>query len=135
MQKVSIIIPTYNGEAYLPSTLEAIYRQRLNTPPEVVCIDSGSTDRTLEILASLGSESPTFEPASQRITLQAPEGAKTLTETVRRLDGAQIVPNDITLRKPTLDDVFLTLTGHVAEDTTAPDGNGGRRGRRKRRGR
>jgi len=100
-------------------------------------VDDALKDRTLEVLASVGGDSPTFEPASKRITIQAPEGARTLTEAVRRLDEARIVPGDITLRKPTLDDVFLTLTGHVAEDITTGDGNGapGRRGRRTRRGR
>jgi hypothetical protein len=37
---------------------------------------------------------------------------------VRRLDAASISPDDLTLRKPTLDDVFLALTGHATEDPT-----------------
>jgi ABC-2 type transport system ATP-binding protein len=36
-------------------------------------------------------------------------------EAVRRLDEAGVDVDDIALRRPTLDDVFLTLTGHVAE--------------------
>ena len=38
-----------------------------------------------------------------------------LLETVRRLDDAGIVIEDIALHRPTLDDVFLSLTGHAAE--------------------
>jgi len=56
---------------------------------------------------------------------------------VRRFDEAGITLEDISLRQPTLDDVFLTLTGHVAEDAPKPNGeadSGGRR-RRGRRGR
>jgi ABC-2 type transport system ATP-binding protein len=43
-------------------------------------------------------------------------GAKLLVETVRQLDSAGIVVDDLALRRPTLDDVFLTLTGKAAED-------------------
>ena len=44
-----------------------------------------------------------------------------LAEAVRRLDEQGVVIDDISLRRPTLDDVFLTLTGHTAEDA-AEDG-------------
>lgn len=92
--------------------------------------------RTLAVLASLDGDRPTVEPSSKRITLAAPRGAATLTATVRALDDAGIAPDDITLRRPTLDDVFLTLTGHVAEDEAAAGNGGGRRrGRRVRRSR
>ena len=43
------------------------------------------------------------------------EGTAILTEAVRRLDAQGIRLADIGLRRPTLDDVFLTLTGHAAE--------------------
>ena len=38
-------------------------------------------------------------------------------QVVRALDEADITPDDLEMHKPTLDEVFLTLTGHVAEDT------------------
>ncbi len=43
-------------------------------------------------------------------------GSKALTEAVRRLDELDIEVNDIGVRRPTLDDVFLSLTGHAAEE-------------------
>ena len=89
--------------------------------------------RALEVLGSINGESPTFEPTSKRITLAAPDGAVTLTGAVRALDDAGITPDDITLRKPTLDDVFLTLTGHVAEEQGTDGNGGGRRSRRRAR--
>lgn len=52
------------------------------------------------------------------IVIPAANGSRTLTAAVRRLDDAGIEPRDIGLRKPTLDDVFLSLTGHHAEDDT-----------------
>jgi ABC-2 type transport system ATP-binding protein len=49
------------------------------------------------------------------------DGARAMLETVRVLDGAQLEPTTMALREPTLDDVFLTLTGHAAEEAAAED--------------
>ena len=43
-------------------------------------------------------------------------GAGVLIEALRRLDGAGVAVDDVGLRRPTLDDVFLSLTGHAAEE-------------------
>ncbi len=71
------------------------------------------------------------EPVAERLSLSipAPEGSKTLTAVVRELDAAAIEPRDIALRKPTLDDVFLTLTGHKAEAKPEEPAETGRRRR------
>jgi ABC-2 type transport system ATP-binding protein len=59
-------------------------------------------------------------------------GSDALIEAVRSLDGAGIETRDLRLRRPSLDDVFLALTGHAAEEKEeAP--NRRRRGRRARR--
>ena len=68
---------------------------------------------------------------SGTITLPAPDGPASLVAAVRTLDAAGITPSDIGLRRPTLDDVFVALTGHATEPTQP--GNGRRRGRRGRR--
>jgi len=44
-----------------------------------------------------------------------------IAEAVRRLDAADVGIDDIALRRPTLDDVFITLTGHSAEDADDDD--------------
>jgi ABC-2 type transport system ATP-binding protein len=65
------------------------------------------------------------------------DGTAILTEAVRRLDDEQVRLADIALRRPSLDDVFLSLTGHAAEDAAdgqEPSQDGGRsRGRKKER--
>jgi ABC-2 type transport system ATP-binding protein len=48
-------------------------------------------------------------------------GAQTLIQIVRDFDEAGIAIDDIALRRPTLDDVFLSLTGHAAEERQAED--------------
>ena len=52
-------------------------------------------------------------------------GARVLTTALRQLDDHGVEISDVGLRRPTLDDVFLTLTGHVAEPETDSDGDGG----------
>src|SRR5450755_2135348 len=56
-------------------------------------------------------------------------GSEALIEAVRGLDGASVETRGLALRRPSLDDVFLALTGHAAEEEDQPDGR--RRGRRK----
>ena len=56
-------------------------------------------------------------------------GSEALIEAVRSLDSADVEIRGLTLRRPSLDDVFLALTGHAAEEETEPPGKG-RRGRK-----
>ena len=56
-------------------------------------------------------------------------GSDALIEAVRILDGAAVETRGLALRRPSLDDVFLALTGHAAEEDGQPEGR--RRGRRK----
>jgi ABC-2 type transport system ATP-binding protein len=79
--------------------------------------------RALSTLHTMQAEDPTDDQHRGRIVLPAPDGARTLTQALRRLDAAGVTPEDVALRKPTLDDVFLALTGHRA---TTPTGNGPR---------
>ncbi len=55
----------------------------------------------------------------RKLVVPVKNGASLLAAVVRDLDAAHIVLEDLALRKPTLDDVFLTLTGHAAEETAA----------------
>jgi ABC-2 type transport system ATP-binding protein len=62
----------------------------------------------------------TIDSESRRITSPISGGAGTLVDAVRALDAAGVRIADIALRRPTLDDVFLSLTGHVAQDEAIP---------------
>jgi ABC-2 type transport system ATP-binding protein len=48
-------------------------------------------------------------------------GAETLRQVLQRLAEKNVGVADVGLRRPTLDDVFLTLTGHAAEEVAEPD--------------
>jgi ABC-2 type transport system ATP-binding protein len=56
-------------------------------------------------------------------------GSDALIEAVRALDAARVEVRDLALRRPSLDDVFLALTGHAAEDEDQPSGRRRRGGR------
>jgi ABC-2 type transport system ATP-binding protein len=71
---------------------------------------------TLSILAD---GQPSFADGTLRVPLSSRRGA--IAAAVRRLDEAGIAIDDIAIRTPTLDDVFLVLTGHVAEEEAAAE--------------
>jgi ABC-2 type transport system ATP-binding protein len=73
------------------------------------------------MVSALGSLLPEQQRAmltsdSDRITMPAPDGTGTLIEAVRLLNAADIEPADIALRRPSLDDVFLSMTADPSED-------------------
>jgi ABC-2 type transport system ATP-binding protein len=68
----------------------------------------------MDALRGLNGAEPTFDQWHERVTIPASDGSHTLVEAVRRLDAAGITPDDIALQKPTLDDVFLALTGRAS---------------------
>ena len=64
---------------------------------------------------------PTVDRGTRRVSLPVDGGAGSLVEVVRRLDEAGIKVVDITLRRPSLDDVFFALTGHTTASGTTDD--------------
>ena len=81
---------------------------------EVVPLHASDMSRAVEAIAALG-DGPAATVGT-RINLPVTGGGQKLIEAVRALDAAGIAVSDVQLRRPTLDDVFLTLTGHAAED-------------------
>jgi ABC-2 type transport system ATP-binding protein len=77
-------------------------------------VPDGDGTRMLQALRAMGAEDAAWDRRRGKLVMAAPQGAATLTEALRRLDAAGIALQDVTLRKPTLDDVFLALTGHAA---------------------
>ncbi len=73
-------------------------------------------DRARDILSRLDAGEVTVDAPTRTLTVGAPHGSATLMEALRQLDEAGVEPEDLALRRPALDDVFLTLTGQHAED-------------------
>ena len=68
-----------------------------------------------EVLRSFGKGELSVDNHTRRVTAPVTGGAKLLAEVIRELDSRGVEIDDIGLRRPTLDDVFLSLTGHRAE--------------------
>jgi ABC-2 type transport system ATP-binding protein len=75
----------------------------------------GSFRAALAAMQADGDGAPAADPERGRITIAAPGGAATLRAVMDRLDAAGAVVDDIGLRQPSLDEVFLALTGHGAD--------------------
>ena len=82
---------------------------------EVVVHDRGDLARATLLLVRATEGEHSVDEHVRRIMVPARGGARSLVQVVRDLDEAGIAIDDIALRRPTLDDVFLTLTGHAAE--------------------
>jgi ABC-2 type transport system ATP-binding protein len=77
-------------------------------------LERGARDQdAIAALLPISEEPPFCENGSLRVPLRERHGA--IAEAVRRLDEAGVGIDDIAVRRPTLDDVFLKLTGHAAE--------------------
>ncbi|HEV8489014.1 MAG TPA: ATP-binding cassette domain-containing protein [Candidatus Limnocylindrales bacterium] len=88
---------------------------------EVVVHDRTAIARALEVISRDAHSECSVDEHTRRLTVPAGSGAQTLIQIVRDLDEADIAIDDIALRRPTLDDVFLSLTGHAAEERQAED--------------
>ena len=86
---------------------------------EVVVHDRARLTEAADVLAPDGSAA--LDERTKRLTISADGGAQQLVGVVRALGDAGIGIDDIAFRRPTLDDVFLTLTGHAAEELPSED--------------
>jgi ABC-2 type transport system ATP-binding protein len=83
---------------------------------EVHLEDVVDAERAMAVLADMSDERPQLEDSTVRAAIPGRTGV--IAEAVRRLDDAGIAIDDIAMRRPTLDDVFIALTGHAAEEET-----------------
>jgi ABC-2 type transport system ATP-binding protein len=83
---------------------------------EIHLCDDGRGNEAVAALASIASDRPFLEDGSVRVPVAERRGS--IAEAVRRLDDAGIAIDDISVSEPTLDDVFLNLTGRATEPET-----------------
>ncbi|MFG2710276.1 ATP-binding cassette domain-containing protein [Streptomyces goshikiensis] len=91
---------------------------------EVVVHERDRMPEARAVLAGFGKGEATVEEHTRKLTVPVAGGAKLLAEVIRELDGRGIEIDDIGLRRPTLDDVFISLTGHAAALTGDETGEG-----------
>jgi ABC-2 type transport system ATP-binding protein len=89
---------------------------------EVTLLDTADIARAADALAPLGTDAPHTDEETKAVSVAVNGGAERLIEAAKRLDEATVGVADLALRRPSLDDAFLALTGHAAEEP-ATDGN------------
>ncbi|MEA2282648.1 MAG: type transport system ATP-binding protein [Solirubrobacteraceae bacterium] len=88
---------------------------------EVRATRSTDLDRVVGLLGGLGTGHPVADVRAQRVTLPTAERVETLLAAARRIQDAGVAVTDIAIRRPSLDDVFLSLTG--ADGAAPPAGS------------
>jgi ABC-2 type transport system ATP-binding protein len=82
--------------------------------------DLSDLDRTREAVSRYSAGPPHVDPAQRRVSAPVDDRVAAMAGVLRDLQEYRVAIEDIALRKPTLDDVFLRLTGHAAENGTHP---------------
>jgi ABC-2 type transport system ATP-binding protein len=95
---------------------------------EITLENADQATQAINALSPIVSGEATID--GNRYSAPVSGGSPVLIDAVRALDSQGIGVADIGLRRPTLDDVFLTLTGHGAEEDQRPEPSTSRRGRR-----
>ncbi|MEU6677334.1 ATP-binding cassette domain-containing protein [Streptomyces sp. NPDC046853] len=109
-----------HGRVIARGTSDQLKAQTGGERVEVVVHEREHITPAEEVLRGLGKGDVAVESHTRKLTVPVSGGAKLLAEVIRELDTRGVEIDDIGLRRPTLDDVFISLTGHVAE--AAPNG-------------
>ena len=116
------IVVIDNGRAIAHGTSNELKSQVGGERIEVVVSTDAEIETARGILARVAVGELHSDTHGRVVSAQVRGGAKDLMATLRELDDAAVEVLDVGLRRPTLDDVFLALTGHAAtEDESLPD--------------
>ena len=82
---------------------------------EFTLADEKQKDLALKAVNAVAKKRPTYDEDHRRIRVPVVEGSKSMLRIARALDQVKISPSEISLHRPSLDDVFLSLTGDKAK--------------------
>ncbi|MWA13242.1 ATP-binding cassette domain-containing protein [Streptomyces sp. BA2] len=114
-----------HGRVIARGTSDQLKAQTGGERVEVVVHERAHITSATEVLRGFGKGEVAVENHTRKLTVPVAGGAKLLAEVIRELDARGVEIDDIGLRRPTLDDVFISLTGHVAEVANGENGENG----------
>jgi ABC-2 type transport system ATP-binding protein len=123
------IVVVDHGQVIARGTSDELKAQVGGERLEISVARGSDLDAALRALSPYASGDLRVDHERRRVVVPVTNGSRLLPAAIRDLDTAGLQLDDLALRRPTLDDVFLTLTGHAAEETPAaepaPDGRRG----------
>ena len=102
------------GQVIARGTPSALKAEAGNQRVEMTVSGREQIEDASSILTRFGTDKPTVDWTSGQLSIPVEGGTRLLSKVVRELDAAGIEIDDIGLRRPTLDEVFLSLTGETA---------------------
>jgi ABC-2 type transport system ATP-binding protein len=115
------IVVIDHGRVIAEGTSDQLKDQMGGERLELVAAQPAQVERVRSVLGEVGSGEVVLDEHSRRLSVPVSGGTGVLVEALRRLDAEGLQVSDVALRRPTLDDVFLSLTGHAAEVADEPD--------------
>ncbi|MDO8495731.1 MAG: ATP-binding cassette domain-containing protein [bacterium] len=104
-----------HGKIIAQGTSDELKRQVGGDVLELHLAEHKQVSQAAELIKSFGSAEPRFDSNTGIVTMSVQGGATVLVDVVRQLDTANVKISDVILRRPSLDDVFIKLTGHSAQ--------------------
>jgi ABC-2 type transport system ATP-binding protein len=115
------IVVIDHGKVIAQGSADQLKRQVAGERLEVTIGEGSSTDAARKVLEALGEGPVHVDPGARHVSAAVTSHGAVLTRAIRELDAAGVTVDDIGFRRPTLDEVFLALTGRPAEESASEE--------------